>query len=66
MQIFGIRRNARDYRSWTYIDAHREHLPQTIENIAFAVDLSMQPHLTEDNVRVMGRVLREVVDHVMD
>ncbi len=65
MQIFGIRRNARDYRSWTYVDAHRDTLPQTIENIAFAVDLSMQPHLTEDNVRVMARVLHEVIDHVM-
>jgi len=25
----------------------------------------MQPHLTEDNVRVMARVLHEVIDHVM-
>ena len=37
----------------------------TVENIAFAVDLSMQPHLTEDNVRVMGRVVLEVLDHVL-
>ena len=27
MQIFGIGRNARDYRSWTYVDAHRDDLP---------------------------------------
>ena len=65
MQIFGIGRNARDYRSWTYVDAHRDDLPMTVENIAFAVDLSMQPHLTEDNVRVMGRVILEVLDHVL-
>ena len=27
MQIFGIGRNARDYRSWTYVDAHRDDCP---------------------------------------
>ena len=64
MQIFGIGATpAITARGPT--STHRDDLPMTVENIAFAVDLSMQPHLTEDNVRVMGRVILEVLDHVL-
>ena len=65
MQIFGAKRNARDYRQWTYVAAHKEVMPETIANIEFACDLSMQPHLTLDNIDVMGKVIREVMDFVV-
>ena len=65
MQIFGAKRNARDYRQWTYVSAHKEVMPETIANIEFACDLSMQPHLTLENIDVMGQVIREVMDYVV-
>lgn len=64
MQIFGARRNARDYRQWEYIKAHQDELKATVANIEFACDLSMQPHLNLDNIRVMGRVIHDVLAYI--
>mgnify|MGYP005695291025 FL=1 len=64
MQIFGTHRNARDYRQWEYIKAHQDELVNTVANIEFACDLSMQPHLTQDNVRVMGQVIHDVLAYI--
>ncbi len=64
MQIFGARRNARDYRQWEYIKAHQDELKATVANIEFACDLSMQPHLNSDNIRVMGRVIHDVLAYI--
>lgn len=64
MQIFGARRNARDYRQWEYIKAHQDELKATVANIEFACDLSMQPHLNSDNIRVMGRVILDVLAYI--
>lgn len=66
MQIFGARRNARDYRQWEYVKAHQDELKDTIANIEFACDLSMQPHLTQDNIRVMGRVILDVLAYIAE
>ena len=66
MQIFGARRNARDYRQWEYIKAHQDELTDTIANIEFACDLSMQPHLTKENIRVMGQVIQDVLAYIAD
>lgn len=64
MQIFGIRRNARDFRQWEYVASHTDNLPKTVQNIDFAVDLSMQPHLTSANINTIGQVIIEVLAHV--
>jgi dTDP-4-amino-4,6-dideoxygalactose transaminase len=64
MQIFGARRNARDYRQWEYIQAHQEELKATIANIEFACDLSMQPHLTQENIRTMAAVILDVLNYI--
>ena len=64
MQIFGAKRNARDYRQWEYVEAHKEELGDTIANIEFACDLSLQPHLTQDNIRIMAQVLHEVLAYI--
>tara|TARA_Y100000766_G_scaffold205144_1_gene177005 strand:- start:139 stop:1368 length:1230 start_codon:yes stop_codon:yes gene_type:complete len=64
MQIFGAKRNARDYRQWEYVEAHKEELGETIANIEFACDLSLQPHLTQDNIRIMAQVLHEVLAYI--
>ena len=64
MQIFGAKRNARDFRQWEYIEAHKDELKDTIANIEFACDLSLQPHLTEENIRVIGQVVHEVLDYI--
>lgn len=64
MQIFGAKRNARDYRQWEYISTHEDELRETIENIEFACDLSLQPHLTTDNIRIIAQVIHEVLDYV--
>jgi len=64
MQIFGARRNARDYRQWEYIQAHQEELKATIANIEFACDLSMQPHLTQENIRTMANVIFDVLNYI--
>lgn len=66
MQIFGARRNARDYRQWEYVKAHQDELKDTIANIEFACDLSMQPHLTQDNIRVMGQVILDVLAYIAE
>ena len=66
MQIFGARRNARDYRQWEYIKAHQDELKATVANIEFACDLSMQPHLNFDNIRVMGQVIQDVLAYIHD
>ena len=50
MQIFGAKRNARDYRQWEYVEAHKEELGETIANI-IACDLS-STHLTQDNIEL--------------
>jgi nicotinic acid phosphoribosyltransferase len=65
MQIFGARRNARDYRQWEYIKAHQDELVATIANIEFACDLSMQPHLTQDHIRTMARVIEDVLAYII-
>jgi dTDP-4-amino-4,6-dideoxygalactose transaminase len=65
MQIFGARRNARDYRQWEYIKAHQDELVATIANIEFACDLSMQPHLTQDHIRTMARVIEDVLVYII-
>ena len=64
MQIFGAKRNARDYRQWEYVEAHKEELGETIANIEFACDLSLQPHLTQDNIRVIAQVIGEVLAYI--
>ena len=64
MQIFGVDRNARDFRQWEYVEAHKDELKETIANIEFAVDLSLQPHLTQDNIRTLAQVLTEVLAYV--
>lgn len=64
MQIFGIRRNARDYRQWEYVQAHQDNLPETSKNIDFAVDLSLQPHLTEENMHVIAQVINDCIDYI--
>ena len=64
MQIFGAKRNARDFRQWEYIEAHKDELKSTIANIEFACDLSLQPHLTEDNIRVIAQVMHEVLAYI--
>lgn len=64
MQIFGVDRNARDFRQWEYVEAHKDELKETIANIEFAVDLSLQPHLTQDNIRTLAQVLTEVLAYI--
>ena len=64
MQIFGAKRNARDFRQWEYIEAHKDELKGTIANIEFACDLSLQPHLTEDNIRVIAHVIQDVLSYI--
>lgn len=64
MQIFGAKRNARDYRQWEYVEAHKEELGETIANIEFACDLSLQPHLTLDNMRTIAQVFHEVLAYI--
>jgi dTDP-4-amino-4,6-dideoxygalactose transaminase len=64
MQIFGAKRNARDFRQWEYIEAHKDELKDTIANIEFACDLSLQPHLTEANIRVIAQVMHEVLAYI--
>ena len=64
MQIFGAKRNARDYRQWEYIEAHKQELGETIANIEFACDLSLQPHLTQDNMRTIAQVFNEVLAYI--
>jgi dTDP-4-amino-4,6-dideoxygalactose transaminase len=64
MQIFGVDRNARDFRQWEYIEAHKDALSATISNIEFACDLSLQPHLTEANIRTIAQVLHDVLAYV--
>ena len=64
MQIFGAKRNARDYRQWEYVEAHKEELGETIANIEFACDLSLQPHLTQDNIRVIAQVIGQVLAYI--
>lgn len=64
MQVFGIRRNARDYRQWQYVNAHQEVLPETIKHIETAVDLSLQPHLTEENIRLIAQIIIDCLQYV--
>lgn len=64
MEIFGVKRNARDYRQWEYIEAHKAELPNTIANIEFACDLSMQPHLTQENIRTIAQVFNDVLAYI--
>lgn len=64
MQIFGANRNARDYRSWEYVESHKKVLPKTIGNIEFACDLSLQPHLSQDNIQIMAQVMHEVLAYI--
>ena len=64
MQIFGAKRNARDYRQWEYVEAHKEELGDTIANIEFACDLSLQPHLTLENMRTIAQVLHDVLAYI--
>ena len=64
MQIFGAKRNARDYRQWEYFEEHKEELGETIANIEFACDLSLQPHLTQANMRTLAQVFHEVLAYI--
>lgn len=64
MQIFGRNRNARDFRSWHYTDACKADKPQTVHNIAFACDLGLQPHLTAQDIDLLGQRLLLALDHV--
>ena len=64
MQIFGAKRNARDYRQWEYIEDHKELMGETIANIEFACDLSLQPHLTQENIRTIAQVFNEVLAYI--
>jgi dTDP-4-amino-4,6-dideoxygalactose transaminase len=64
MQIFGVDRNARDFRQWEYVEAHKDELKDTIANIEFACDLSLQPHLTQDNIRTLAQVITEVLAYI--
>ena len=64
MQIFGAKRNARDYRQWEYFEEHKEELGETIANIEFACDLSLQPHLTQENMRTLAQVFHEVLAYI--
>ena len=65
MQIFGRKRNARDFRSWRFLPAAAAaRKPATVGNIEFACDLSLQPHLTSDDIDLLGEALLLAADYV--
>ena len=67
IQIFGVDRNARDYRQWAYLDgAEKVDLPATVKNIEFAVDLSLQPHLGHREMDVISDVIHDVLDYLIN
>ena len=65
IQIFGVQRNARDYREWDYFEGMQDlDMPETVKNIEYACDLSMQPHLTLDNMDTIAAVIFDVLDYI--
>jgi hypothetical protein len=67
IQIFGVDGNARDYRQWAYLDgAEKVDLPETVKNIEFAVDLSLQPHLGHREMDVISDVIHDVLDYLIN
>ena len=66
MQIFGVKRNARDFRQWHFLkDIEAVELPATVEAIEFACDLSLQPHLDTSHMDVIAQVIREVLAFII-
>ena len=65
MQIFGVDRNARDFREWHYLGGDEVvDLPRTIQNIEFACDLSLQPHLDTSHMDIIASVMFDVLDYI--
>ena len=66
MQIFGVKRNARDFREWQFLkDIEAVELPTTVEAIEFACDLSLQPHLNTSHMDVIAQVICEVLAFII-
>ena len=65
MQIFGSDRNARDFREWKYLNGSEQvDLPETVQNIEFAVDLSLQPHLGHAEMDIIAQVITDILDYI--
>lgn len=65
MQIFGADRNARDFREWHYLQGGEDvNLPNTVKFIEFACDLSLQPHLNQGHMDIIGQVIFDVLDYI--
>ena len=65
MQIFGVNRNARDFRQWRYLEGEEKaNLPNTVQYIEFACDLSLQPHLDQGHMDIIAQVILEVLDYI--
>ena len=65
VQIFGSGRNARDFREWKYLNGSEQvDLPETVQNIEFAVDLSLQPHLGHDDMDIIAQVINDILDYI--
>jgi dTDP-4-amino-4,6-dideoxygalactose transaminase len=67
MQIFGAGRNARDFREWKYTgDVVNSEMEQTVANIEFACDLSLQPHLGIAEIETIASVISDVLLYVQE
>ena len=67
MQIFGAGRNARDFREWKYTgDVVNSEMHQTVANIEFACDLSLQPHLGIAEIETIASVISDVLLYVQE
>ena len=67
MQIFGAGRNARDFREWKYTgDVVNSEMQQTVANIEFACDLSLQPHLGITEIETIASVISDVILYVQE
>lgn len=64
IQVFGLNGNVRDFRSWGYLEEEVE-LPLTESWIISACDLPLGPHLTQNDITMIGEVILRIIDYII-
>lgn len=64
ISVFGIEPdNARCYWNWKYLDGEHD-LPETKEILVAACDLKLPLYLDEDDMKIMGETVIQVLDYI--
>ena len=66
IQIFGLDDNARDFRNWKYSFEQTPDMDKTADIISCACDLRLPITFTLEDIELLGAIINEVIDEMIN